>query len=605
VGAAQDSTVGGTSAGAGNRIAFNNGPGIWVRNVTGSRIEGNLIYGNAGLGIVLGADANLNPLSTPNLNDSNDADANYLPSKTTATVSVLESIYALNSSASGAVSVTDNASINIAGLLLVDSRSSNALQAGGNGQVTASAIQVVGGASTSGSAHFSVAPVTGVASVFDPEAGLAIPTGGTSQGSVNLSGNSSRTINPGVYSQIKVSGNGNLTMNPGVYVIAGGGFSVTGNASVSGNGVLIYNAGSNYPNASGNFGGITLSGNGTINLSAPSTGPYAGIVIFQSRDNTRAISLSGNAAAGLNGGLIYAPQALLNFSGNAQLTHSPLIVGQLQLSGNGSCSLTDGSDSTNNTAGQLLAGDLSVYVDNSTGYFTPDELSAIQDAITNTNTLLAPDGVSVSEVSDPTQANITIDSNTTSALGGVAQGVLGCYTVDTGEITLIQGWDWYAGSDPTAIGADQYSFETTVTHELGYALGLGGSSAPSSPMFESLPTGVVKGALTVADLNLPPLDTTNADALHAAGFGSDSDNSVPTTTPIPAASAAGAAAGSRIGGDASTVPSTTEVALPGNVAPATPAGIASELATMPARRDLPGIPTVASAGLQSTISSWN
>jgi hypothetical protein len=97
----------------------------------------------------------------------------------------------------------------------------------------------------------------------------------------------------------------------------------------------------------------------------------------------------------------------------------------------------------------------------------------------------------------------------------MANGVLGCFTIDTGEITLIQGWNWYTGSDPTAIGANQYSFVTTVTHEIGHALGLGGSTDPNSPMFESLPPGVVKGGLTVADLALPPLDTTNADALNA------------------------------------------------------------------------------------------
>ena len=40
-------------------------------------------------------------------------------------------------------------------------------------------------------------------------------------GTVNVSGNTSQTINPGIYSQISVSGNGNLTLNPGIYVIAG------------------------------------------------------------------------------------------------------------------------------------------------------------------------------------------------------------------------------------------------------------------------------------------------------------------------------------------------------------------------------------------------
>jgi hypothetical protein len=432
------------------------------------------------------------------------------------TVTVLPAVSVLNPTVSGALSISGNVSLGTPGVIAVDSGSAAAIQAGGKAQVSAAAIQEVGGYSLAGNAALSPAPATGIASFADPLAGLPVPTVSNNQGAVNLSGNQSLTINPGIYTSIKVSGNARLIMNPGVYVLAGGGMTVTGNASVSGSGVLIYNAGSNYSTtgSGGNFGGITLSSTGSVSLSAPGSGPYAGVVIFQSRDNNRAMSLSGTAAAGLTGA-VYAPAALLTIGGGAQLPQTPLVVNRLQVSGGGSSTLTDGTDSTNSNAGELLAGDLSIYVDNSSGYFTTDELNAIQDAINNTNNLLAPYNVTVSEVSDPTVANLTIDSNSTSACGGLAQGVLGCFNADTAEVTLIQGWDWYAGSDPTAIGASQYSFETTVTHELGHALGLGGSSDPNSPMYETLPAGAVKGGLTAADLNVGDLEG-SADPLRAA-----------------------------------------------------------------------------------------
>jgi len=96
-----------------------------------------------------------------------------------------------------------------------------------------------------------------------------------SQQTLTGSGASSLTINPGIYAQISVSGNAKLTLNPGVYILAGGGLTVSGNASISGSGVTLYNTESAFPSAGGTYGGITLSGNGTFNLTAPTSGPDA------------------------------------------------------------------------------------------------------------------------------------------------------------------------------------------------------------------------------------------------------------------------------------------------------------------------------------------
>ena len=124
----------------------------------------------------------------------------------------------------------------------------------------------------------------------DPLAGLAVPSLTGKATSINLACGK-QTINPGIYSQIKVSGSSaSLTLNPGVYVITGGGLSVSSAASITGNGVMIYNAGSTYPTAGGTYGGIALSTTGTVNLSAPTTGAYAGILFFQARANPSSIS---------------------------------------------------------------------------------------------------------------------------------------------------------------------------------------------------------------------------------------------------------------------------------------------------------------------------
>ena len=57
--------------------------------------------------------------------------------------------------------------------------------------------------------------------------------------------NSSVTLLPGLYiGGIKISGNANVILEPGLYYLQGGGFNVSGQATVTdnGQGVMLYNA---------------------------------------------------------------------------------------------------------------------------------------------------------------------------------------------------------------------------------------------------------------------------------------------------------------------------------------------------------------------------
>src|SRR5262249_6822863 len=152
-------------------------------------------------------------------------------------------------SASGALSMSGGAGINVGGAVVVDSSSSSAITLTGSGLVQASLIEAVGGIGKSPSSSFIPGVVHLSSPVPDPFASLTGPStaGMTNYGAFSLSGSSSQTINPGIYTSISVSNKAQLTMNPGVYIIEGGGFTVTSSASVTGAGVMIYNAGSNYP----------------------------------------------------------------------------------------------------------------------------------------------------------------------------------------------------------------------------------------------------------------------------------------------------------------------------------------------------------------------
>jgi hypothetical protein len=109
-------------------------------------------------------------------------------------------------------------------------------------------------------------------------------------------------------------------------VVSGGDFKVNANANISGSGVTIYiKAGSAVHN----------NNTATLNLSAPTSGTYSGMLFFGDRSGTENIAFNGVAASKLTGAIYFANQDinyLGNFSGNGGCTQ---VVGNtVQWSGN-------------------------------------------------------------------------------------------------------------------------------------------------------------------------------------------------------------------------------------------------------------------------------
>src|SRR5438105_2409699 len=222
------------------------------------------------------------------------------------------SLLALNPTKCGSIAISGNGTVTAgSGGIQDNSSCGTALTGSGNASVdvVAANINVVGGYSISGNARFLPTPITGSAALSDPLSSLTPPDGIglTSQGAFSCGSNSTATINPGIYTSISASSNCVVTMQPGTYVIKGGGLSISGNASLTGHGVFVYNAGSGFPSAGGSFGSISLSGNGAFNVSAQTSGPYAGLVFFQSRDNPSTLTISGNGAVSGVQGTVYGP----------------------------------------------------------------------------------------------------------------------------------------------------------------------------------------------------------------------------------------------------------------------------------------------------------
>jgi len=128
------------------------------------------------------------------------------------------------------------------------------------------------------------------------------------------------TLQPGTYSSITIGKNSTVTLNPGIYYINGsGGVSFNGSATLTGSGVMFYFTGTASINTVG--GGNQVS---NIQLSAPTSGPYAGILMYQDPADT---NVGGNPNSGptLGGddksffnGILYFPKDQLTFFGNAK-----------------------------------------------------------------------------------------------------------------------------------------------------------------------------------------------------------------------------------------------------------------------------------------------
>ena len=172
---------------------------------------------------------------------------------------------------------------------------------------------MVGGLRVTGSGRF-IGPVV-QGSRSDPLASLPVPgPPSPTFSAVTYSGGGTLTLQPGTYvGGIVNSGPGQIVLSAGLYYLKGGGLAVTAAGSITGTGVVIYNAPQNSSD------GIKLTGTGgSINLSAPTSGTYAGIAVFQDRSSAAALTISSKGTFNITG-TVYEPHAAMIVSGSANV----------------------------------------------------------------------------------------------------------------------------------------------------------------------------------------------------------------------------------------------------------------------------------------------
>jgi len=201
---------------------------------------------------------------------------------------------------------------------------------GGARLVTQTPTTYVGGYRISGGASITPLPVSG-SFLADPLAKLPTPYACyRCLVRDRLVIKNDTVLSPGCYmGGLELLGTAHVLFAPGLYCLGGDGFHVGASASAGGAGVTFFLAQES----------VVLDGAARFNVSPPTSGAYAGILIYQARDNPSEMQVTGGASLEGSTGIIYLPAGTLDVSGGAGI-HTNLVVKRLEVSGGGMIDVT-------------------------------------------------------------------------------------------------------------------------------------------------------------------------------------------------------------------------------------------------------------------------
>jgi Flp pilus assembly protein TadG len=245
-------------------------------------------------------------------------------------------------SAANVVTLSGSSSIQASGCaVVINSTSTSGTSISGSTTIKSKTLCGPGGFLVSGSSTYQPAATT-CSAVSDPYANFTPPPGVSNPcnytnfqtyGSnyykytdqngnsyTNTTGVSTITLSPGVYcGGINFGAYTNASFQPGIYILRNGGLVTSGNTTATGNGVAFYLTGSGTATQLANDN-VNLSASTTLTITAPTTGPMAGIAIFEDRSaatGTLTNTLSGNSTVNFTG-LLYFGNQNVNVSGSSE-----------------------------------------------------------------------------------------------------------------------------------------------------------------------------------------------------------------------------------------------------------------------------------------------
>jgi Flp pilus assembly protein TadG len=216
-------------------------------------------------------------------------------------------LLALDKSASGAITFWGNTGSTFTDCnVYSDSISSTAFSLGGSAKASMPCALAVGGFDTTSGLTLTSCKsvVSDAAYIPDPYKSLPAPTIPS-----NCTNGNPSPLTPGKYCN-GLTINGTLNMTSGIYVISGGTLKINANAVLTGSNVMFYFT---------NGATVQMNGNATVNLSAPTSGTYSGILMYGDRTAAMATQKINGTATSVMTGALYFPtqqvQVLGNFTG--------------------------------------------------------------------------------------------------------------------------------------------------------------------------------------------------------------------------------------------------------------------------------------------------
>lgn len=212
-----------------------------------------------------------------------------------------------------------------------------------NGLVSTDGVISVEGNATGPLDGYTPDPLTHQQPVVDPLANYPLPPDYSALTAKSDPCGTGTTHGPGIYGAQNFPV-GTCVLQPGLYVITGEwDFSGLAGLDATSGVTLYFTCGpTSVPtpcNPPGQDGGwLDAGGNGNIKITAPSSGPTAGLALAYDRLNIRDLEISGEGTA-MYSGTIYAASGHMRYDGNGcnRTNQSLIIVKELEFNGNPAC----------------------------------------------------------------------------------------------------------------------------------------------------------------------------------------------------------------------------------------------------------------------------